>query len=389
MCYVLPGVQYPREIPVAEGVPPGWKAIEQAYGESSTAAGKTYIRYHSLDGKHRSITSPMAVIKLDAEMNGYDVEVAMLEYKELQKRKKEKEASERTVEREAAGLVKGEKREKAIEHFRAAFGPLDGPTVHAIPGWKTRWDFLANCNQTHVVYIEPSGKEWRLLKDLEACMGTKMENGEDLSDLMNAAIAHRDKDVFAEGPQLARAHGTYMHEAPERGEQIQLTNQRVAERLPKRSRRDELVEGSYDDLVVEGSVVSLSGVKAINSAASICSILLKRSFSNGTQLLTLNFGPQSEGVCLGRLNGFYYQLDSSYNDRPLYQKVSQAGSEAGVLICTGLYVFWRAEHKRWELGSLNLSRHCLAYNCADVGSIPVTGAQDHWRVLRTLLSKTV
>jgi len=389
MSYVLPGVNYPREIPVAEGVPPGWKAIEQAYGETSTAAGKTYIRYHSLDGKHRSITSPQAVIKLDAELNGYDSEVAVLEYKERLKRKKEQEASERTVEREAAGIMKGERRDKAIERFRSAFGPLDGPTVHAIPGWKTRWDYSVNCNQTHVVYTEPSGKEWRLLKDLEACMGAKMENGEDLSDLMKAALDHRDQETFAEGSKLARTHGTWLHEAPERGEQIQLTKQKVVERISKNSKRDELVEGSYDECVAKGSVVSLSDVKAGTPAASISSILLKRRFSDRAQLLTLSFGSQSESNGLSCLNGFYYELDSNYNERPLYQKVSEMGSESGVLVCTGLYIFWSDKRNRWELGSLDQSRHCLAFTGVHVGSTPVSGGQDQWRVLRAFLPASV
>ena len=46
-----------------EGLPAGWKGIEQAYGPTSKSAGKTYVRYSSLDGRHRSLLGPKQIVQ--------------------------------------------------------------------------------------------------------------------------------------------------------------------------------------------------------------------------------------------------------------------------------------------------------------------------------------
>ena len=65
---VAASVKYPREVPVEEGVPAGWKAIERIYGPRSQSCGKTYVRYFSLDGKHKHVVSAKKVIEIEASL---------------------------------------------------------------------------------------------------------------------------------------------------------------------------------------------------------------------------------------------------------------------------------------------------------------------------------
>merc|ERR1719253_2199353 len=128
-------------------------------------AGKCYVRF--TNGVTKNILSCKSAIEHWAVDNGIPVQKALDDYEALKEAKKEAQAKAR----EEAGILKGQARENAINVFQDTFGALDGATVHAFDGWVTQWEYLPSCAQTHVVYTDDKGRQWRILKDLEAHFG--------------------------------------------------------------------------------------------------------------------------------------------------------------------------------------------------------------------------
>ena len=178
----IPGVEYPRDIAIPDFLPSGWRAVERCYGDGSKNYGKTYVRFYSLDGKHKHVGSPQMMIKRHCEDQDIDPGSMLAEYEVVVTEKKEKEAAER----EAARLSKGircrhreamEKRDDAFQRFSETFGDLEGPVVSSFYGWKTRWRYLPKSGQTSILYIEPNGQEWKILRDLQAGLQSRIDSG--------------------------------------------------------------------------------------------------------------------------------------------------------------------------------------------------------------------
>lgn len=204
------GIVYPRVIPVPEGLDwlgKRWEVRETLY-QTGKGEGLPYTRYFTKEGivpSHSGVLSASAAIRLDAMDQGYDDAAAYEAYKQASAERHAREAAERAQEREAAGIVKGEQRESAIRAFHEKYGKLSGAVVQALPGWCVRWDYLPSCNQTHVTYTDSSGKDWKLLKDIEAALGTRVLKGEDLSELIETGHLGADAELFAEGAKRAKA----------------------------------------------------------------------------------------------------------------------------------------------------------------------------------------
>merc|ERR1719219_2921849 len=124
-------------------MPAGWKGIEKLYGATSKSAGQTYIRWYSLDGRHKHICTVKEVIKLDCKSKGLDPDEHIRAFEDRRKL----EAEERKAEREQMGKMKGDAREDTINRFEAVFGKLTGPVVFSFPSWTTRWHYQPNCDQ--------------------------------------------------------------------------------------------------------------------------------------------------------------------------------------------------------------------------------------------------
>eukprot|EP00811_Abedinium_folium_P000497 NODE_10455_length_1350_cov_9.210957.p1 GENE.NODE_10455_length_1350_cov_9.210957~~NODE_10455_length_1350_cov_9.210957.p1 ORF type:complete len:323 (-),score=74.16 NODE_10455_length_1350_cov_9.210957:236-1204(-) len=173
---------YPRELPAPEGCPEGWIFSEYMY-KSGTSAGQLYTRYrHSTinDPKHKGITSILNVITVDAQDRGLNVE---------------QELAKMHAIREEAAQRRAALRDEGKEE-REYYGPLDGPTVKAFPGWKTDYEFKQSCMQTHVTYTDLHGTRWKLLKDLEHHFGQMIIDGK--ADEVNK-IMGRDSSSSAAG----------------------------------------------------------------------------------------------------------------------------------------------------------------------------------------------
>lgn len=206
------GNVYPRVIPLPEGLEflaDRWEVRETLY-QSGKGEGLPYTRYFTKEGcvpSHGGVLSGAAAIKLDAADQGYDAAAAYQAFKDASVACRDRKSSERLKEREALGIVKGEQRELAISAFHEKYDKLTGPIVQAFPGWSCRWHFLVSCNQTHVTYTDSTGKDWVLLKDIEAFLGTRVLNGEDLSAFIEAGRAGQDSALFGEGAKRAKADG--------------------------------------------------------------------------------------------------------------------------------------------------------------------------------------
>mmetsp|Transcript_9307 Transcript_9307/g.20712 ORF Transcript_9307/g.20712 Transcript_9307/m.20712 type:complete len:383 (+) Transcript_9307:58-1206(+) len=370
-------ITYPRDVPCPEGMPPGWKGIEKQYGPGSKSAGQTYIRFYSLDGRHKHILSPLKAIEKDAEDKGYDVNKAIKAYNDATKARHEREAARRLEEREAKGILKGQNREEAVNFFQEKHGPLSGPVVHALPGWKTRWDFMPNCGQVHVAYIEPDGTEWKLLKDLEAAFGSRMKRGEDLTELIDAGKAMANPTSFTEGSSTAKAtQGSFESTGPE-APGVGVRKPSRHSRHGKRARPEDYEESQLA-VAASGSQALASapnGADLTREAEEISKLLVERGFPKTTEMVAA-FGRSSGSKMVEMLSGVYYELPVGLHGRPTYQKIHQDPQRPTTLICRPLYIFWCEPMARWKIGALDNGLAGYAY-CAEDRPRPAD-LQGHW-----------
>mmetsp|Transcript_13784 Transcript_13784/g.31246 ORF Transcript_13784/g.31246 Transcript_13784/m.31246 type:complete len:351 (-) Transcript_13784:164-1216(-) len=341
-----------KEIP-CEGLPPGWKCLEKVY-LSGGSAGKTYIRF-SCD-KHKNVLSLKAALKLHAEDNGQDPEEAMREYE----RKKEEKKEDLAKLREERGQIKGEKRNEAIDHFRAVHGKLDGATVVQFPGWRGESKVLENCGQISASYFDSEGRIFKLVNDIEAFLGKRMIDGEEIPDIAKA----RASIIYDE-------HGKAVNLARKGENCVDVDTQRKKQRLDQRE-----VGLDYYAESKQLAVVNAEGAKekAAAQAPAVRKILLQRGFAESTSLVAVTGG--QSGV-METVAGLYYQLPENFNDRPCYQQVKPAGSS---LACQGQYIFWSTRRDSWKIGSLDDGKVGMAF-CPDDKALP-TEISEPWSVLK-------
>lgn len=85
------------------------------------------------------------------------------------------------------------------------------------------------------------------------------------------------------------------------------------------------------------------------------------------------------------LRGFYYDRQHTHDGRPFYQKLQLISSAIPRVACSGVYMYWRKEKNRWELGTLQPGKGCVAFCDGDSPS-PVK-CMAPWRVLRENFGK--
>jgi len=363
-------ITYPREIPLDEGLPAGWKAVEKMY-HSGKYAGRTYIRWARLDGKHQNVCSARQVVKIHAEENGEDPAPALKHYEEQMKMRHDIAAAERAREAEERGRVKGEKREGCIKTFNDKYGSLRGPLVHAFAGWMTRWDYMPNCGQIHVTYTDPEGTEWKLLKDLEACFGMRMENGEDeaIGKLLEQAAIYENAEMFKEGSASCKnSQGSFESSAADGVPGVQVQR-------PLASK----VDDRYEDASILVSRPK-TGEPQADTVDKIRTLLVQRGFNASLDLVVISNRDASHAVT-DVLSGMYYRCPEDVNERPCYQQLWECKAKPGSLTCSRLFLSWTGSKlRRWRLGSLDPALGGYAY-CEDDVPDPCSLTKT-WKVVK-------
>eukprot|EP00930_Biecheleria_cincta_P102615 TRINITY_DN9439_c0_g1_i1.p1 TRINITY_DN9439_c0_g1~~TRINITY_DN9439_c0_g1_i1.p1 ORF type:complete len:671 (-),score=94.61 TRINITY_DN9439_c0_g1_i1:45-2057(-) len=207
------GITYPRDVECPDGFPPGWKGVEQSYGEGSQLWGMTYTRWFSLDGKHKSISTAKLVMKLHCEDHGLDFDTEYAKYKKIVKEKADAKAKRQEEEREVQDRATADHREKMIAISRSHFGELNGATVFGFPGWRCRWEYLPRSQQAHKTFFDPEGREFKLLKDVECMLGTLITQA-------GGSVPSGTADMVEAGRTNSAAHALY-HTGHARAKEIQ------------------------------------------------------------------------------------------------------------------------------------------------------------------------
>mmetsp|Transcript_16429 Transcript_16429/g.35461 ORF Transcript_16429/g.35461 Transcript_16429/m.35461 type:complete len:401 (-) Transcript_16429:94-1296(-) len=350
MSVVEEGVTYPREVP-QEGLPPGWKAIEKAYGSSSKSAGKTYIRFFSDDGSHSSVLTMARVFELHCQDNGGDPAAMLENYKKLMAEKRERMAEQSRKDREARGIMKGENREAAIQRFRDRFGQLTGAWAFQFPGWRTRWHFQPNCNQTMIEYLDPEGNSFKLLKDVECALQLRMEASPEaeteLSEMIKQAEADIDKDEFAKGSRGARdCLGVF-----------ELTNNKRGSKPPAEDFEPAAKRQKTSDILFKADAAKQEDWAVVDSESSVKKafteyqkLLQERGFSEDAVLLGI-YGLNAKRSFSRRIQGIYLEMPGKICGERFYQKLLHHPGENMGLGCDSLYLVWSDLRKRWEMAS--------------------------------------
>ena len=77
-----------RDISAPPGLPDGWKATQHHDTDSSdsSSVGRSYVRFHSIDGKHENIPTVKEAIRIHCKDQGSDpkLPIAQFELAELQ-----------------------------------------------------------------------------------------------------------------------------------------------------------------------------------------------------------------------------------------------------------------------------------------------------------------
>eukprot|EP00928_Gymnodinium_smaydae_P091523 TRINITY_DN75244_c0_g1_i1.p1 TRINITY_DN75244_c0_g1~~TRINITY_DN75244_c0_g1_i1.p1 ORF type:complete len:400 (+),score=50.99 TRINITY_DN75244_c0_g1_i1:68-1267(+) len=390
MSLVEPGVSYPRDV-VMKGLPTGWRAVEQKYGDASKSAGKTYVRYFSKDGRFKNIGSLKAVYQKDAESNGLKPEVGVKLFEEF----RAKEEEERQKKKEEAGVVGKEQREEAIQVFEAQFGKLEAYVVPKMTGWSHTAKYLEGSEQTHILFYNPEGVQFGTVKAVEASLGLRMMKGEDLTKMIKDA---RDEFIKEHGslnpgynPLRRTADGSSLKAAALSGDLAKVAEVEGRGSGPADKRRRLLDEDyvDYADLVVmeatkDSKASRKAGAGAADAKALVQSYSLARDsltarhFEADTPIIAVLGGGEHQYVDV--LRGLYYKTSDSLKGRPCYQHVKS--SKGGkTIVCGGRYMCWDDVKHRWcfVVGDLSAPR-CLAFNTDDKATPEQLSSP--WRVIR-------
>lgn len=143
-------VSYPREVDVEPGMPDGWKCIERIYGEDSRLSGKLYKRFYSLDGRHKALSTPNQVIRIDCEEKGIDPEPVIANYLRLRNERQAAsrgrdglfqkrapanngfEHSERPAKSETSGRDDGAELARTMAELQSQIDGLDGMRLESV-----------------------------------------------------------------------------------------------------------------------------------------------------------------------------------------------------------------------------------------------------------------
>ncbi|CAE8646331.1 unnamed protein product [Polarella glacialis] len=359
---VINGIQYPRDVPVPEGCPEGWKGVEQAYGPASKTAGKTYIRYHSLDGKHKSLMGPKQIVQAHCTDKNIPWEPEYAKYEKAMEDRRDAEAEIRNAEREARGFAEGAKREEMIALSRARYGDLTGEIVFGFPGWKCRWDLLPESQQTPKTFTAPDGLQWKLLKDVECMFGTRISKGgqevEDIDKMVEAGkkntAAH---ELFHTGSGKARDYGGVVELEAGKAEEITWTREeeeqkREIEKAKKseKSGEKDFLPSSFSPVtypVQTGWAILASSEDRQRGFVEFKSILLKRKFPEDTEFVAVHDVAEACRFA-SRIGGIYHQM-GKISGRRCYQKLVYAPEAAAGIGCDGLYLMWNASLSQWQI----------------------------------------
>jgi len=390
---VEPGVVYPREVAPPIGLPPGWKAIERAYGPGSKSAGKTYTRYDGPNGVPKTLSSVKLAIERDCEARGLDLAEALVAYEKALEEDKERKQQER----EASGHLVGEKREEAISAFHAKYGTLDGCTVAMLPGWKGKVGYSEGSGQTHVIYISPDLRSFGTIRQIEAFFGARVLAGEELSLVGEARAAAKAKygDYPPSFNPLRRTtDGGTIKEAVDSGVLDVAEVQQVAEgNASKEVSPDDYCQSDAVAMMcmslqsaMAGATEELRAVGAVDAPELACSCkdiseaLLERRFEKDVEILAVfRRAPQKDDsqnlMVIDCVRGVYVRLPESFQGRSCYQRVLKGPTGP----CGHKFlVFWSAARGVWKLGELDDSKAGLALS---EGFATMTSLEQPWKLL--------
>mmetsp|Transcript_57854 Transcript_57854/g.176221 ORF Transcript_57854/g.176221 Transcript_57854/m.176221 type:complete len:406 (-) Transcript_57854:86-1303(-) len=375
---VQSGVTYPREVPRPDGLPEGWTAIEYAY-KTGKCVGKTYIRFNS-PTKKDNIGSVKLAIRQHAINLGKSWDEATEEAEEWQRQ----QAAKKQEEREACGYVSPEMRDEAITAFRVKYGALDGATTAKLTGWQALSLFRETCGQTQVIYVNPQGKRFGTVKDVEASLGVRVLRGEEITEVaearskikvddkgraihdarVNVALTRTAEDVAREKEEMKR----------QREQQVML-GKLASSKKNRTVGPESYVERPWPHVLAVPPAAGGEAWAALEEplrqeAMAIAEILVERHGFVAPELLALQGCPRDDPH-VTNLSGLFHLRPGGFNDRPLYQQVFR--HPGGPLSCTGVYIFWSQHRERWKIGPLDDRMAPFAYLPVDRAS-PVGGA---------------
>lgn len=352
-----PDVTYPREVPVEPGMPPGWKAIEKQYGPGSKVAGKTYVRWQTLDGKIKNICSPRLAIEAHCKRTGEDVVAVLAEYTRVKEARQSVEAEKR----KAQGNFDGEARDALISKFHKRFGELSGPQVFCFPGWITRWHFLQNCNQVAVEYIDPEGTSFKLLKQLECAFQFKIENGtgDHLPQMIEEAKLRADLAEFAKGSKTARenkavfessAEGVRVFDQEWRRTKMNKRKEESAQQRKKAKLDIDILRIFPEAFPQSGWAAPVANDEVGKAFEGFQKLLVERGFSENVNMVAV-FGTSCKRKFHRRVAGIYYQLQDELGGKACYQRLLHFPDKQSKLGCDGVYLVYSLVRQRWELAT--------------------------------------
>lgn len=356
------------------------------------------------------------MFKAHAEDTGQSYDELWRKFEEMRKAK----ADAAVKRREELGVLKGEKKDAAIDLCRKELGSLSGEIVFALPGWKTEWNYRQSCNQTHVVYItdestavqlgwmtEEGPKSWLLLKDLEAAFGAVLEGGGKKANLVRDIFARgqQDADTLAEiralGSQAAKSaeSGSVLIDPSDPSTYEYLREGGAPPRVPTRDKaRDKKKrKRSVDPPVQEvppmkkvfppqtGWAAPKTKEEWMAAGQKFRKLLAGRKFPEHTQVLAVQ-DVSAESEYSAKLTGVYFQKPAQVSGRILFQKLL-ATPEASAGFCgDGVFLFWTQELKRWQICTSACDaggKRCYAFANSQDQPADVTKLQGSWQVRRS------
>eukprot|EP00930_Biecheleria_cincta_P054418 TRINITY_DN4052_c0_g1_i1.p1 TRINITY_DN4052_c0_g1~~TRINITY_DN4052_c0_g1_i1.p1 ORF type:complete len:731 (+),score=110.09 TRINITY_DN4052_c0_g1_i1:96-2288(+) len=392
---VINGITYPRDVAAPEGFPPGWKGVEQVFGENSKLAGKTYVRWSSENGKHRAIPNTTKVWQLHCQDHGLDFDTEYAKYERFLQEK----AEERAREQEMRGTVpKGPKRDEYIALSQKHFGELTGPICFALPGWSCRWDLLPDSQQTPKTMKDPDGREYKLVVDIECKFGASITRaGGVVPDELAAAVEAAKNNfeahaLFSTGATRARESGGAIELSAFSSEvRVETAEERQQFRnsrgLKRRKTNPLIVYARTDDYKkwsVRVTALSEAGDAKVEGASAIRNLLVARCFGkrkgNLDFMLHVETTGQEKHAYAALLSGFYFLKGRDDSDRPVYQGIKISGANAKVLVGLDKYVHWNDTNGRWEMGTMRERKAAFAFSSSAVADAVSTQS---WMILRS------
>mmetsp|Transcript_36859 Transcript_36859/g.70882 ORF Transcript_36859/g.70882 Transcript_36859/m.70882 type:complete len:394 (+) Transcript_36859:1-1182(+) len=373
-------------------MPSGWKGVEKQYGPTSKCAGQTYIRWYSLDGRHKHVCTIKEVIKLDCKSKGLDPDEHIRAFEE----KRKQEAEERKAEREQMGHLKGAAREDAINRFEQTFGKLSGPVVFSFPGWTTRWHYQPNCDQVMVEYVDTEGNSWKLLRDLECYLQKQadMGNFEKVTKLLEAGSARGDlQERFPEGSRTARECGGVFEITPDQGGEgtVRTQEERALIREEKEAQRKDKspsMKRKLSCVYLDPDGPKQTGWAALQTQddmqkafSQFRELMVERGFKNDVELLAVH-GVETERYLRQRICGIYFSLPENFGEQHCYMKLLHFPRTSGQTVgCDGIYISWSALNSRWEISAkLTETKPVIAYSARCSTSAVLSEAAGPWQV---------